>query len=210
MAPLLIGVDEGTTAVKAVLYDEKLTPLKEARRSASSRATPTPAGSSRTPRRSSSRWSTRSPTCSTTRRARWSAAGSTTRANPCLAWDAEPASAHARRRLAGQAPDRVAGHARRARDPRAQRPPAGPVLQRRQLAWLLRNRGRPRGRPAGNVDAWLTDRLGAGFATDASTASRTQLHRLGDHGWDPWLCETFGVRRTRCRRSATASAGSAR
>ena len=32
MAPLLIGIDEGTTAVKAVLYDEKLTPLREARR----------------------------------------------------------------------------------------------------------------------------------------------------------------------------------
>ena len=32
VAPLLIGIDEGTTAVKAVLYDEKLTPLREARR----------------------------------------------------------------------------------------------------------------------------------------------------------------------------------
>ena len=32
MAPLLIGIDEGTTAVKAVLYDERLTPLREARR----------------------------------------------------------------------------------------------------------------------------------------------------------------------------------
>jgi len=32
VAPLLIGIDEGTTAVKAVLYDERLTPLREARR----------------------------------------------------------------------------------------------------------------------------------------------------------------------------------
>ena len=32
MAPLLIGVDEGTTAVKAVLYDERVrTGLAEAR-----------------------------------------------------------------------------------------------------------------------------------------------------------------------------------
>src|SRR4029453_11107290 len=32
VAPLLIGLDEGTTAVKAVLYDARLTPIKEARR----------------------------------------------------------------------------------------------------------------------------------------------------------------------------------
>ena len=32
MAPLLIGIDEGTTAVKAVLYDASLSPLREARR----------------------------------------------------------------------------------------------------------------------------------------------------------------------------------
>ena len=37
MAPLLIGIDEGTTAVKAVLYDDRLTPLREARRRKQSR-----------------------------------------------------------------------------------------------------------------------------------------------------------------------------
>jgi glycerol kinase len=45
----------------------------------------------------------------------------------------------------------------------------------------------------GTVDSFLCDRLGAGFATDASTASRTQLHALGTPGFDPWLCERFGV-----------------
>ena len=30
-------------------------------------------------------------------------------------------------------------------------------------------------------------------STDASTASRTQLHALGTPGWDPWLLERFGV-----------------
>jgi glycerol kinase len=45
----------------------------------------------------------------------------------------------------------------------------------------------------GTVDSFLCDRLGAGFATDASTASRTQLHTLGTPGFDPWLCERFGV-----------------
>jgi glycerol kinase len=45
----------------------------------------------------------------------------------------------------------------------------------------------------GTVDSFLCDRLGASFATDASTASRTQLHALGTPGFDPWLCERFGV-----------------
>jgi len=43
------------------------------------------------------------------------------------------------------------------------------------------------------VDAFLCDRLGAGFATDPSTASRTQLQVMGSAGFDPWLCERFGV-----------------
>ena len=72
--------------------------------------------------------------------------------------------------------------------------PLDPYFSAGKYAWLLRNglSVTPSLR-LGNVDAWLTDRLGAGFATDASTASRTQLHRLGDPGWDPWLCERFGV-----------------
>jgi glycerol kinase len=45
----------------------------------------------------------------------------------------------------------------------------------------------------GTVDSFLCDRLGAGFATDTSTASRTQLHRLGTPGFDEHLCELFGV-----------------
>ena len=72
--------------------------------------------------------------------------------------------------------------------------PIDPYFSSGKLAWLLRNglEVTPSLR-LGNVDAWLTDRLGAGFVTDASTASRTQLYRLGDPGWDDWLCETFGV-----------------
>jgi glycerol kinase len=45
----------------------------------------------------------------------------------------------------------------------------------------------------GTVDSFLCDRLGAGFATDASTSSRTQLHRLGTPGFDDRLCEIFGI-----------------
>src|SRR6185295_6874576 len=68
-----------------------------------------------------------------------------------------------------------------------------------KLAWLLEHdedvqRAREAGTlRMGTVDSFLCDRLGAGFATDASTASRTQLHTLGTPGFDPWLCERFGV-----------------
>lgn len=66
------------------------------------------------------------------------------------------------------------------------------------LAWLMTDGGvtaRPRLR-LGTLDAFLSERLGAGHATDPSTASRTQLSGVvgvGADGWDPGLLELFGV-----------------
>jgi glycerol kinase len=45
------------------------------------------------------------------------------------------------------------------------------------------------------VDSFLCDRLGAGFATDLSTASRTQLAVPGEPDWDAELLGAFGVPR---------------
>jgi glycerol kinase len=45
------------------------------------------------------------------------------------------------------------------------------------------------------VDAFLTDRLGGRFATDLSTASRTQLLATGGRDWDEELLAVFGLRR---------------
>ncbi len=45
----------------------------------------------------------------------------------------------------------------------------------------------------GTVDAFLADRLGGRFATDLSTASRTQLLALGGSSWDPELLAAFGL-----------------
>jgi glycerol kinase len=46
----------------------------------------------------------------------------------------------------------------------------------------------------GTVDSFLCDRLGAGFATEPATASRTQLQRIDRPGsFDERLCEIFGV-----------------
>src|SRR4029079_12077896 len=77
--------------------------------------------------------------------------------------------------------------------------PFDPYFSAAKLAWLLEHdedvqRAREAGTlRMGTVDSFLCDRLGAGFATDASTASRTQLHALGTPGFDPSLCERFGV-----------------
>ena len=61
------------------------------------------------------------------------------------------------------------------------------------MAWLL-EQGLPDDVCIGTVDSYLCAQLGAGFATDLSTASRTQLARLGEYRWDNELCAIFGVR----------------
>ena len=77
--------------------------------------------------------------------------------------------------------------------------PLDPYFSAGKLTWMLDNlpevqAARERGMlRLGTLDAFLCDRLGAGFATDPSTASRMQLFAFGATGWDPWLCETFGV-----------------
>ncbi|MEX2542930.1 MAG: FGGY family carbohydrate kinase [Trueperaceae bacterium] len=69
-----------------------------------------------------------------------------------------------------------------------------------KLSWLLEN-NEPVAQAAagdylalGTLDTWLAWRLaGERFSTDHSTASRTQLLRLGGDAWDPELAELFGV-----------------
>jgi glycerol kinase len=77
--------------------------------------------------------------------------------------------------------------------------PLDPYFSAGKLTWMLENlpdvqAARERGTlRLGTLDAFLCDHLGAGFATDPSTASRMQLYSFGATDWDPWLCETFGV-----------------
>ena len=112
--------------------------------------------------------------------------------------------AHADRHVAGQAlpggARQARGERQRRRGPRAQRHAARSLLLRGEahLAARARRGRRARARAAGTlrlgtVDAWLCDTLGAGFATDPSTASRTQLAVPGDPGWDAGVAR--GVRR---------------
>jgi glycerol kinase len=71
--------------------------------------------------------------------------------------------------------------------------PVDPYFSAGKVSWLL-NQELPGDVCIGTVDSYLCTRLGAGFATDLSTASRTQLARLGRHEWDQELCAIFNVR----------------
>jgi glycerol kinase len=79
--------------------------------------------------------------------------------------------------------------------------PLDPYFSAGKLAWLLEHDdGVRRARDAGTlrlgtVDAFLTDRLGGRFATDLSTASRTQLLATGGRDWDEELLSVFGLSR---------------
>jgi glycerol kinase len=194
VAPLVIGIDEGTTAVKAVLYDKRLQPLREARRRKVSRH-PHPGWVEQDPAEILESVVDAVAELLADAPGEVVGCGLDHQGESVLAWDGEtgkplsPVIVWQDKRqtdlLATLDEEQI-----RARSGL----PLDPYFSAGKLAWLLRNglEVTPSLR-LGNVDAWLTDQLGAGFVTDASTASRTQLHRLGDPGWDDWLCETFGV-----------------
>jgi glycerol kinase len=194
VAPLLIGIDEGTTAVKAVLYDEQLTPLREARRRKQSRH-PHPGWVEQDGEEILESVVDAVAELLEDAPGEVVGCGLDHQGESVLAWDGEtgtplsPVVVWQDKRQTELLAE-LDEEAIRARSGL----PLDPYFSAGKLAWLLRNglEVTPSLR-LGNVDAWLTDRLGAGFVTDASTASRTQLHRFGDPGWDPLLCEQFGV-----------------
>lgn len=80
--------------------------------------------------------------------------------------------------------------------------PLDPYFSAGKLRWLLEEDDAVRQAAAagtlrfGTVDAWLTASLGAGDPagyTDPSTASRTQLFGLARGTWEPELLDRFGI-----------------
>ncbi len=201
--PLLLGIDEGTTAVKAVLFDARLRPVAQARRPLAL-SHPEPNAVEQDPEaileavvdavaELLERCGAREVL----------AAGLDHQGESVLAWDAESGRAltpvlvwqdKRQQLLLEQMSEDLA---RRIRTRSGL--PLDPYFSAGKLAWLLEHdaavqaaRGRGMLR-MGTVDAFLADRLGGAFRTDVSTASRTQLMAVGGRDWDEELLGAFGL-----------------
>ncbi|TDD20124.1 FGGY family carbohydrate kinase [Nonomuraea diastatica] len=79
--------------------------------------------------------------------------------------------------------------------------PLDPMFSAAKAAWLLDHHGRAGGRLEGRtgglclgtVDSWLLSRLGAGHVIEIGSASRTQLLDVRARRWSPDLLELFGI-----------------
>jgi glycerol kinase len=199
---LLLGIDEGTSAVKAILFDADLRPIAEARREKPLRH-PRPGWVEQDPEDVVSAVVEAVAELLHDAPGEVVACGLDHQGESVLAWDAESGRAlttivtwqdkrsqdildELERKGLGEQIRELSGL------------PLDPYFSAGKLAWLLEHDpevGRARERRTlrmGTVDAFLSDRLGAGFRTDPSTASRTQL---GAPEWDPELLEIFGVPR---------------
>jgi glycerol kinase len=196
----LLGIDEGTSAVKAVLYDADLRPLAEARRekrlsyprSGWVEQDPAEVLDAVVAAVSELLQSVTEPV---------TACGLDHQGESVLAWDAvtgrplTPIVTWQDKR-SQEVLDRLeaTGQGQQVRERSGL--PLDPYFSAGKLAWLLEHNSAvqhaldAKTLRMGTVDSFLCDRLGAGFATDPSTASRTQL---GAPEWDPALLELFGV-----------------
>jgi glycerol kinase len=193
--PLVLGIDDGTTAVKVALFDMELREVASARRAV---ATAHPAAG----RVEQDPLAVLEAVIDAVAEVLPAAAGRSVVAagldhqgESVLAWDAATGAPRSpivvwQDKRGSEAYENVAPEllARTGL-------PADPYFSAPKLSWLVRELGPDLdGIRLGTVDAWLSDRLGAGSATDPSTASRTALQALAAPGvWDRELCEAFGI-----------------
>jgi glycerol kinase len=199
----LLGIDEGTSAVKAVLFDEQLRPVREARR-AKQMLHPQPGWVEQDGEDVLRAVVEAVAEVLHDAPGEVVACGLDHQGESVIAWDGttgrpltnvitwqDKRSQTVLDRLEGQA-DAITARSGL---------PLDPYFSAGKLAWLLENDERVRSARAsgalrmGTVDAFLCERLGAGFSTDPATASRTQLYVAGDDDWDDELCRCFGVPR---------------
>ena len=200
-AALLLGIDEGTTAVKAALFDEELGPVAEARREVPV-SHPAPGHVEQDPELIlDAVVDAVAELLELAGGREVIGAGLDHQGESVLAWDAQ----------SGQALTPVIVWQDKRHEPLLAQIggpcversglPLDPYFSAGRLAWLLdRDEAVGRARDSGSlrlgtVDAFLTDRLAGRFATDLSTASRTQLLAVGGRDWDEQLLSAFGLRR---------------
>ena len=200
---LLLGIDEGTSAVKAVLYDEDLKQVAEARRE-KPLDHPKPGWVEQDPDAILSAVVEAVAELLDGTDEEVSACGLDHQGESVLAWNAESGEPLTtvvtwQDKRSQEILDRLEadGGAEAVRERSGM--PLDPYFSAGKLAWLLENDSavdaarKDDNLRLGTVDSFLCERLGAGFATDPSTASRTQLAVPGEPDWDPQLLEAFGV-----------------
>jgi glycerol kinase len=199
---LLLGIDEGTTGVKAALFDEDLRPVREGRRDKVNRH-PRPGWVEQDGEEVLEAVIGAIADVLEDAPGDVVACGLDHQGESVLAWDAEsgrPLSPIVvwQDKRSQEVLNRLESEGRADEIQKRSGLPLDPYFSAGKLAWLLEHddgvakavdAGTAR---LGTVDSFLCDRLGAGFATDSSTASRTQL---GAPEWDPALLEIFGVPR---------------
>ena len=197
---LLLGIDEGTSAVKAVLYDADLRPLAETRRE-KRLSYPRPGWVEQDATEVLHAVVTAVEELLVGAAEPVSACGLDHQGESVLAWEADtgrpltPVVTWQDKR-SQEVLDRLVTTGRAEEVISRSGMPLDPYFSAGKLAWLLNHDTAVQGAleagtlRMGTVDSFLCDRLGAGFATDPSTASRTQL---GAPEWDPVLLELFGV-----------------
>ncbi len=196
----LLGVDEGTTAVKAALFDEDLRPVREARRDKANRH-PRPGWVEQDGEEVLDVVVEAIAEVLEDAPGEVVACGLDHQGESVLAWDAESGTPLSpivvwQDKRSQEVLDRMEADGRAEEIRERSGLPLDPYFSAGKLAWLLEHdetvgRARDAGTlRLGTVDSFLCDRLGAGFATDSSTASRTQL---GAPEWDPALLDIFGV-----------------
>jgi glycerol kinase len=197
----LLGVDEGTSAVKAVLFDADLRPVAEARRDKRLHH-PRPG------------WVEQdgeevltavveavAEVLQDADEGEIAAFGLDHQGESVLAWDAETGKPLTpvvtwQDKRSQEILDRLEAGGQAEEVTKLSGMPLDPYFSAGKLAWLLEHdQAVAKARDTGNlrmgtVDSFLCDRLGADFATDPATASRTQL---GAPEFDSRLLEIFDV-----------------
>jgi glycerol kinase len=197
---LLLGIDEGTSAVKAALYDGDLKTVAEARRE-KPLSHPRPGWVEQDPEVVLEAVVEAVADVLEQAPGRIDACGLDHQGESVLAWDAETGRPLTpivtwQDKRSQEILDRIDAARRAEEVMHRSGMPLDPYFSAGKIAWLLeRDESVARALGSGTlrigtVDSFLCDRLGAGFETDPSTASRTQL---GAPDWDPKLLEIFGV-----------------
>lgn len=199
--PLLLGIDEGTTAVKVALFDAELHPLAERQRRVET-SHPAPGLVEQDPLEVLE--AVVEAVAEILKEVPAQAevfAGLAHQGESVLAWDALDGTPLTPIVVWQDKRQEALLAELEETDVACTGLPLDPYFSAGKLAWLLRHdepvqRAASAGRlRLGTVDSFLTDRLAGRFATDLSTASRTQLLALGGRDWDGRLLELFGLRR---------------